>query len=67
MMDSTDDHHRPNTNGSKTLGETSIATLLFGLFLLIAGATLLIMVLSTGPHQAANKTPVDQIDSTEAR
>tara|TARA_B110000014_G_scaffold165524_1_gene117019 strand:- start:630 stop:833 length:204 start_codon:yes stop_codon:yes gene_type:complete len=67
MMDSSGDHHRPNTNKCNTLGETSIATLLFGLFLLIAGATLLIMTLSTGPHQAANKTPVDQIDSTEAR
>ena len=67
MMDSAGDPHRLNTNKCNTLGETSIATLLFGLFLLIAGAALLIMALSTGRHQAANKTPADQIDSAGDR
>tara|TARA_B100001146_G_scaffold89497_1_gene79338 strand:- start:1124 stop:1327 length:204 start_codon:yes stop_codon:yes gene_type:complete len=67
MMHSASDHHRPNTNKCNTLGETSIATLLFGLFLLIAGAALLITALSTGRHQAANETPADQIDSAGDR
>ena len=67
MMHSASDHHHPNTNKCRTLGETSIATLLFGLFLLITGAALLIMALSTGRHQAATKTPADQIDSAGDR
>tara|TARA_B100000586_G_C19872963_1_gene327602 strand:- start:306 stop:509 length:204 start_codon:yes stop_codon:yes gene_type:complete len=67
MMDSASNHNRSKATICNTLGETSIATLLFGLFLLIAGATLLIMALSTGRHQAANKTPTDQIDSAGDR
>jgi len=67
MIDSAGDHHRPNTDSYLTSGKTSIAALLFGLFLLIAGATLLILALSTGRHQAASKTPADQIDSAGDR
>jgi len=64
MMDSSGNHRRPKTNKCNTLGKASIATLLFGLLLLIIGATLLIMALSPGHHQAAKKTPTDQINST---
>jgi hypothetical protein len=67
MIDSAGDHHRPNTDSYLTSGKTPIATLLFGLFLLITGATLLILALSTDRHQAANKTPADQIDSAGDR
>ena len=67
MIDSAGDHHRPNTDSCLTSGKTSIATLLFGLFLLVAGAALLILTLSTGRHQAESKAPADQIDSAGDR
>tara|TARA_B100000809_G_scaffold141030_1_gene138567 strand:+ start:5571 stop:5774 length:204 start_codon:yes stop_codon:yes gene_type:complete len=67
MIDSAGDHHSPNTDSYLTSGKTSIATLLFGFFLLIAGATLLMIALSTGRHEAASETPADQIDSAGDR
>ena len=54
-------------SGGTGSGKTSIATLLVGLFLLVAGAALLILTLSTGRHQAESKAPADQIDSAGDR